>query len=428
MFSVLALVATPCLPAVTHMAKRSRGPRLATQPQGPRLVPIRVASTVCYWRRGRKLIYDCCQQGRDIWDRVGLRQRWHRSISPALWTSVSELAFAIYVACCIFIVPVLCAALLVRRVLAHMMPTRRECLRCFSETMLLCSMWHGADTSLVAVLAWSSWLAGLHSTSVCSCRCMTWLVVCLSQKELRAVRLTFLSLLVYFAPLFGKRAAPAAHVETSNKKPKAEEEWHFDAYASSLKCVRSGSRQNADAGGQEGHIAADFPFVPEEFLGLLLSVYSQDVLRCVLARDRVRTLEIWGDFVREHHALAPSPDAEQELFDNYLKRFANIVLSMQERSAKTDRQRWGELRAAGKCCWAARGCCGPGLSVCVGFQVFLCLSRVAGCDALHTGGPIMGMRFRRRPLREQREATPPIHIGPRPVKPWPCWPWAARFF
>ena len=427
MFSVLALVATPCLPAVTHMAKRSRGPRLATQPQGPRLVPIRVASTVCYWRRGRKLIYDCCQQGRDIWDRVGLRQRWHRSISPALWTSVSELAFAIYVACCIFIVPVLCAALLVRRVLAHMMPTRRECLRCFSETMLLCSMWHGADTSLVAVLAWSSWLAGLHSTSVCSCRCMTWLVVCLSQKELRAVRLTFLSLLVYFAPLFGKRAAPAAHVETSNKKPKAEEEWHFDAYASSLKCVRSGSRQNADAGGQEGHIAADFPFVPEEFLGLLLSVYSQDVLRCVLARDRVRTLEIWGDFVR-HHALAASPDAEQELFDNYLKRFANIVLSMQERSAKTDRQRWGELRAAGKCCWAARGCCGPGLSVCVGFQVFLCLSRVAGCDALHTGGPIMGMRFRRRPLREQREATPPIHIGPRPVKPWPCWPWAARFF
>ena len=192
--------------------------------------------------------------------------------------------------------------------------------------------------------------------------------------------------------------------------------------------MRSGSRQNADAGGQEGHIAADFPFVPEEFLGLLLSVYSQDVLRCVLARDRVRTLEIWGDFVREHHALAASPDAEQELFDNYLKRFANIVLSMQERSAKTDRQRWGELRAAGKCCWAARGCCGPGLSVCVGFRVFLCLSRVAGCDALHTGGPLIGMRFRRRPLREQREATPAIHIGPRSVKPWPCWQWAARFF
>ncbi len=366
-FALLSLVATPCLPAVTHISKQGRRSSRATQLRGSRMVSIRVAITVCYWRRGRKLSYDCRQQERDIWDRSGLR--------PAFWRSVSELSFATYVACCILFVPLLCAAMLVRRTVAHMMPTRMECLRCLCETMLLCSMWHGAETSIVAVLAWSSWLAGLHGSSVFTCRCLTWLLVCLSQKELRVVRLMFLSLLVYFAPLFGKRALPAARVETSNKKPKPEEEWHFDAYASSLKFVRTGSRQNADAGGQQGHIAANFPFVPEEFLGLLLSVYSHDLLRCVLSSDRVRTLEIWSDFFRDHHAVAAIPTDEQELFDNYLKRFANIVLSMQEHSAKTDRQRWAELRAAGKCRWELRGCCGPGMSVCVGFWVFINLCR-----------------------------------------------------
>ena len=61
----------------------------------------------------------------------------------------------------------------------------------------------------------------------------------------------------------------------------------------------------------------------------------------------VRSLQIWFDFVREY-AFVISAEAEQVIFDAYLKRFANIVLSMEDRVVQTDRQRVSTLRAAGK--------------------------------------------------------------------------------
>jgi len=102
----------------------------------------------------------------------------------------------------------------------------------------------------------------------------------------------------------------------------------------------------SDVKEQPADIASEFTFVCEEFLCLLLSVYPTEVLRNVLSNDRVRSLEIWTDFVGEY-AFVSTPEAEQMLFDTFVKRFANIVLSLEDRVVQTDEQRWRALRAAG---------------------------------------------------------------------------------
>ncbi len=357
-----------------------------------------------------------------MWDKTGLRRFWQRSISPTLSTSLSELCLAIYVGCCIYSVPVMCGLLLCRRALGHMMPTRFECLRCLCEMTLLCSMWQGVSTNIIAVLAWSAWLVGLHCSSLWNCRCMTWSLVCLSQQEFRALRLMFLSLLIYFAPLFGKRPAPQVQRDGSSKKPKVKVEWPVDAYASSLKYLRSSFCQHSRVEEQQADIASEFPFVCEELLCLLLSVYSVDVLRRVLSNDRVRSLQIWSDFVREY-AFVISAEAEQVIFDAYLKRFANIVLSMEDRVVQTDRQRVSTLRAAGKyrravgavsrsrlfsCFWGCLGVLVSGVCIsgwrrplrAVGTRGDPSRSRL--CCALFNGGDPS--------VKWGTEATPPVKI------------------
>ena len=121
-----------------------------------------------------------------------------------------------------------------------------------------------------------------------------------------------------------------------------------DACAPSLQHVRSGSFVCADALGEPGDLLTDFPFVEEEFLAVLLSIYSPLVLRSVLSNDRVQSLEIWNDFCRDHGALGTSAAAEQLLFNEYSIRFANIVLSLQDCIVKTDAQRWIELQSTGR--------------------------------------------------------------------------------
>ena len=121
-----------------------------------------------------------------------------------------------------------------------------------------------------------------------------------------------------------------------------------DACAPSLQHVRSGSFVCADALGEPGDLLTDFPFVEEEFLAVLLSIYSPLVLRSVLSNDRVQALEIWNDFSCEHGALGTSAAAEQLLFNEYSIRFANIVLSLQDCIVKTDAQRWTELQSTGR--------------------------------------------------------------------------------
>ena len=121
-----------------------------------------------------------------------------------------------------------------------------------------------------------------------------------------------------------------------------------DACAPSLQHVRSGSFVCADALGEPGDLVTDFPFVEEEFLAVLLSIYSPLVLRSVLSKDHVQSLEIWNDFGCDHGALGTSAAAEQLLFNEYSIRFANIVLSLQDCIVKTDAQRWTELQSAGR--------------------------------------------------------------------------------
>ena len=121
-----------------------------------------------------------------------------------------------------------------------------------------------------------------------------------------------------------------------------------DACAPSLQHVRSGSFVCADALGEPGDLLTDFPFVAEEFLAVLLSIYSPLVLRSVLSNDRVQSLEIWNDFCCDHGALGTSAAAEQLLFNEYSIHFANIVLSLQDCIVKTDAQRWTKLQSTGR--------------------------------------------------------------------------------
>ena len=136
--------------------------------------------------------------------------------------------------------------------------------------------------------------------------------------------------------------------EPCNKKLCVDEEWSGDAYDRSLPLVRSGALPKGNIVGEPSDLVTQFPFVTEEFMALLLSVYSADVLRSVLSNDRVQALEIWIDFARGHYVAAVSPAAEQQLFDEYLKRFANLLLSMRDHSVKSDTQRWTDLRTAGR--------------------------------------------------------------------------------
>ena len=90
-------------------------------------------------------------------------------------------------------------------------------------------------------------------------------------------------------------------------------------------------------------------------MAVLLSMYSPEVLRSVLAHERVQALEIWSDFVRGYQRLDPISTSEQDFFDEYSQRFANILLSMQECTAITDAQRLEELRASAR---RRSGCAG----------------------------------------------------------------------
>ena len=123
---------------------------------------------------------------------------------------------------------------------------------------------------------------------------MTWLLVCLSQRDLWAARLIFLSFLAFIAPLYGKRTSLVdTLVEPCNKKVCVDEDWSGDAYARSLQLVRSSGLPKGNIVGEPSDLLIQFLFVTEEFMALLLSVYSADVLRSVLSNDRVQALEIW---------------------------------------------------------------------------------------------------------------------------------------
>ena len=147
---------------------------------------------------------------------------------------------------------------------------------------------------------------------------MTWLLVCLSQRDLWTVRLIFLSFLVFIAPLYGKRTSAAILAQPCNKKLCVDEEWSGSAYARSLQLVRSSALPRGNIVGEPSDLVIQLPFVMQEFMALLLIVYSSDVLRSVLSNDRVQALDIWIEFARDYHVLAINSAAEQQFFDEYL--------------------------------------------------------------------------------------------------------------
>ena len=108
------------------------------------------------------------------------------------------------------------------------------------------------------------------------------------------------------------------------------------AMRQSLKTCRRSSWRSGDI--QEDmpmDLPTAFPFVPELFLAMLVSEYSSDVLRAVLSYERVRSLKIWREFKEEHEVLPThAHEREQRLCAVYLRRFAQIQLSMGCQAAK----------------------------------------------------------------------------------------------
>ena len=161
-----------------------------------------------YWRCSRKLYYQCNWPCKDIWDKSGARQ-WYRICAAHFCVYCQEFAKGCHLLVCIAVAPVsfflTCCVALSRCMLSR----RWDLLRCISEMIILCSLWQGRDTNAVAVGAWACWLMGLHCGRPFSCRAVTWVAVCLAQREVRIVKLVFLTGLIYVAPLFGKRASTA---------------------------------------------------------------------------------------------------------------------------------------------------------------------------------------------------------------------------
>ena len=176
-------------------------------------------------------------------------------------------------------------------------------------------------------------------------------------------RFVCLSLLAGFTPLYGKRAASSSY-STRNKKQNSELFSAADAEAvragvaesikTARRCgdseVKAQSRHNMDLG-------KAFPFVPQLFLAVLMSAYSTHALQAVLSLERVQTLEIWADFSDDLRSVLEEghPSGEQDICNQYLRRFANVCASMDNVAMKTEEARVEELRCQGKQFGSAQG-------------------------------------------------------------------------
>ena len=175
-----------------------------------------------------------------------------------------------------------------------------------------------------------------------SFRTTTWLAVCLAQHEWRTWRLVFLTGLVYFAPLFGKRGADCKAKSISLKKAKIHKantggvlvksvpvdmeivDSSVDlALQQSLEISRASlvGAPSPKSAIHDGDLASEFPFVPELLLGVLLSYYGTASLKSVLETDWARKLDLWAEFQQEHDFLDdPSHEVEQSMCTRYSRK------------------------------------------------------------------------------------------------------------
>ena len=318
-----------------------------------------------YWRRGQRLSNFSDSHIDDMWEfweKAGVC-RWWRGCVAQCHEGRCEVAAGCHLCGCILAAPIVGAGVLAAKCVGYMMPSSTECLRCGSEAFLLWSMWQGYDTKCVAVFGWLSWLGDLHCSTTLRCRGCTWLLVCLAQKDLYTSRLVVLSVLSLCTPLYGKRAEEIVRAGTSKKQRTAST---TQAAAASLRAGVGDSLRNARRCGaldvqlqprQNTDLSHAFPFVPQLLLAVLMSAYSPEGLQAVLSTERVRSLQIWGDFSNDVLMAAEDerPDAEQEVCDAYLRRFANVCASVESVPVKTEAARVLELRGQGMTFGSARG-------------------------------------------------------------------------
>ena len=169
-----------------------------------------------YWRRSRKLYYQCNWHIRDIWDKSGVRQRYD-ACAAYFCAYCREFTKGCHLFGCVAVAPVLFFGTCCVSFSRCMVSGRWDFLRCISETITLCSLWQGRDTNAVAIGAWACWLMGLHCGCPFSCRAVTWVAVCLAQREVRIMKLVFLTGFIYAAPLFGKRGGTSKYFRRASK-------------------------------------------------------------------------------------------------------------------------------------------------------------------------------------------------------------------
>ena len=235
-----------------------------------------------YWRGGRRFSYADNYDTKDVWDKSGFRQTFCIVLSTLVryWT---ELTAGIHLGACITALPLIGCGILLAQFCLYMMPSKKEILRCVSELVLLSSLVLEVHTSTIAVLGWIAWFCDLHCGAVWNCRGCTWFVVCLAQREMRAVKLMLFSCLVFLGPLYGKRSL---------------------------------SPQSAPSSAASD-LLAEFPFLPEEFLAVLVSKkhYSENFVACVLrSTPECATRDIWREFAMSL-AAARTEECEQEVYN-----------------------------------------------------------------------------------------------------------------
>ena len=303
-----------------------------------------------YWRHGRKIRTgkDRCKSSRRN------SHRWHQwnFCNICFRCYCNEMAAGMRLLVCVMTAPFIGLIILLAKGCHYMMPTLTESLRCLSEVVLLCSMWQGFDTNIVAVLGWLAWTLNLHCSSALKCRVCSWLVVCLSQQEPQATKLAFLSFLIIYTPLFAKRKQPESWPLPKKKKQSTEVNQvstYKDALVLALEVARSTLERTMPSTSYthfESDLYEKFPYIPDLLLAVLLSHYGEKQLREVLQTDWSRSLKLWKEFdSRMIKSTQPMTNAdEQSLCSEFLKRFCNIHAA-QKLQEVTDEERKNQLES-----------------------------------------------------------------------------------
>ena len=206
-----------------------------------------------------------------FWEATGVCRCWQQCCA-LLFECCEEVAVGLDLCLCILVAPLFGLCLIVGRMWGCTSNSFVDRARCCSEVVLLFSMWQGHDTKLVAVFGWLAWLADFHCRQVVSCRGFTWMLVCLTQKDIFIGKLLFLSVLAFVSPLYGKRPAQVEPVQLCKKQKTlktgdASSTFPRLGVTEALKNARRCSGLEVKPQPQlSDDLGQAFPFVPQLFL------------------------------------------------------------------------------------------------------------------------------------------------------------------